>query len=312
MALSPPQMWMFLKQCREAGVLPYVNTLNHNLQAQISGEVEARAKADKSLDGPFLVKKARGAGIFETFDLHTTLRLAKELDLPEIAIAHVTSGESVELFRHYRREHRLNVHGESGSAWLTLWWPEVGERLGYMATCIQPQISDAADVDMLWDGIRTGEITCAGTDGVISPTERYPDGTPNPLYRPTPTKDRQGFGFPSHICHFPTVLNEGLARAFSPVEIAEICAFNPAKLMRLYPKKGTIAVGSDADLVIMEIGKPHTVRKAELNTTAPFNPWEDFVLNCWPVLTMLRGQVIFAGGKQTTRNMGKYLPRYPG
>lgn len=310
-ALSPPEMWMFLKKCKEVGVLPYVNTLNHNLQGQLAREVTQRAKTDKSLDGPLLIKTARGAGIFETYSLQTTLCLANEIKVPELVIAHVTSGDSVKLFRRYRREHGLDVHGEACSVWLSLWWPEVGERLGYMATCIQPQLSDKADVDILWDGIRTGDITCVGTDGVVSPREKYPDGTPNPLYMPPPTKDRQGHGFPSHICHFPVVLHEGMKRGFSPVEISEICAFNPAKLMRLYPQKGTIAVGSDADLVIMEIGKKHMVRKEELNTMAPFNPWEDFELNCWPVLTMLRGQVIFEGGKQIKGNTGRYLPRYP-
>jgi len=105
-------------------------------------------------------------------------------------------------------------------------------------------------------------------------------------------------GFPSHICSFPVTLDEGLKRGFSPVQIAEICSYHPANLTGLYPKKGTIAVGSDADLVFVDIGKSHVIKMEELNTVAPFNPWEGFKLNCWPTLTMLRGQVIFENGKQ--------------
>jgi dihydroorotase-like cyclic amidohydrolase len=308
-ALSPPQMWRYFKKCKEVGALPYINTINFAMQEQITQEAGDRAKTDKTLVGPRLVKEARGADIIETLDLHTTLCLAKETELPQLLIAHVATGASVKLIRHYRAE-GLNVEGESCGVWLTLWWPEVGERLGYMATCIIPQISDKDDVDMLWDGIRGGEITCVGTDGVISPRPTFPDGTPNPLYMPTPTKDREGMGFPSHICNFPVTLHEGLKRGFSPVQIAELCSYYPAKRARLYPRKGTIAVGSDADLVFVDVGTPHVIKKEELNTVAPFNPWEGCVVNCWPTLTMLRGQVIFENGKHVLKKRGQYQPRF--
>jgi dihydropyrimidinase len=180
-----------------------------------------------------------------------------------------------------------------------------------MATCIVPQISDAEDVDVLWEGIRQGEITCVGTDGVISPSEHFPDGNPNPYYTPPPTMDRAGIGFPSHICHFPTVLDTGMKRGFSPVKIAEICATTPAKLMQLYPKKGTIAIGSDADLVLMDMGIRHVITMDELKTVAPFNPWEGREVSCWPTLTMLRGQVICENGVMLDSNAGRYQPRYP-
>jgi dihydropyrimidinase len=310
-ALSPSDQWLFLQHCKKLGVLPLINTINHNIQERTTEEAKERAKTDKSLVGPRLVKESLGARVVETLELHKILCLAREIGLPELFIVHVAKGDSVELFRRYKRDYGLDVQGEAGGVWLSLWWPDVGDRLGYRATCIFPQLSDKEDVDLLWDGIRNGDITCVGTDGVISPQERYPDGKPNPLYKPPPTRERPGMGFPSHICHFPVVLHEGMRRGFSPVKIAEICAFNPARLMRLYPKKGTIAVGSDADLVIMEVGTSHIVKIEELHTTAPFNPWEGCELSCWPVLTMLRGQVLFEHGKQIKENAGTYLPRYP-
>ena len=72
---------------------------------------------------------------------------------------------------------------------------------------------------------------------------------------------------------------------------------------------GTIAVGSDADLVFVDIGKRHVIKKDELNTVAPFNPWEDCEVNCRPTLTMLRGEVIFENGKQVLKKRGRYQPR---
>jgi len=308
-ALSPSQMWRFFKKCKEVGALPYINTINFAMQEQITREATEKTKSDKSLVGPRYVKEARGADIIETLDLHTTLCVANQLAVPELLISHVATGASVKLMRQYREEYGLNVEGESCGVWLSLWWPEVGEKLGHMATCIIPQISDRDDVDMLWEGIRRGEITCVGTDGVISPRLTFPDGRPNPLYMPPPTKDREGLGFPSHICNFPVTLHEGLNRGFSPVQIAEICSLNTAKKARIYPKKGTIAVDSDADLVFVDIGTPHVIRKEELNTVAPFNPWEGCEVSCWPTLTMLRGEVIFENGKQVLKKRGQYQPR---
>ncbi len=310
-ALGPSDLWLFLEKCKELSVTPLINTISSDMQERKTQEAQERAKSDKTLVGPCLVKESLGASIVETLELHQTLRIARELAIPTLLIVHVATGESVKLLRRYRRETGLNVEGEAGGVWLSLSWPEVGEKLGYRATCIFPQISDRKDVDMLWDGIRTGEITCAGTDGVISPREKYPDGKPNPLYQPPPTRERPGMGFPSHICHFPVVLHHGMERGIPLARIAEVCASNPAKLMGLYPKKGTIAIGSDADLVIMDIGNRHVVKIEELYTTALYNPWEGVELNCWPALTMLRGQVIFENGKQVKEKAGRYQPRYP-
>jgi len=308
-ALTTPEIWFLFMKCNEVGVLPYVNTLNLAVRDLMAREMEGLTKRNSPPSGPALVKESYPT-IVETLDLHTVLSLAKEVVIPRLLIGHVASQDSIKLIRHYRREHGLNAQGEADCAWLSFWWPEIGEKLGYIATGIYPQLGYKEDVDSLWDGIRTGDITCVGTDGVLSPREKFPDGKPNPFYQPPPTNDRPGLGFPGHTCVFPVVLHIGMERGFSPVQIAEICAYNPAKLMQLYPKKGTIAVGSDADLVIMDLRSRHIVKKDELISAARFCPWENWKLNCWPVLTMLRGQVIFEDGKLIKEKTGKYQPRY--
>ena len=70
------------------------------------------------------------------------------------------------------------------------------------------------------------------------------------------------------------------------------------------------AARPDADLVFVDIGTPHVIRKEELFTVAPFNPWEGCQVSCWPTLTMLRGDVIFENGKQVLKKRGQYQPRY--
>ncbi len=309
-AITLPEIWVLLRKCKEVGVLPYANCVNRGIEAQATRESEECARADKSYSGPIVIKESRPS-FGETLDLQAVLYLARVVGVPELLIAHVTYRDSVELIRHYRREQGLNVEGETCAAWLSFWWPDVGEQLGYMPTSITPQLGYKEDVDILWEGLRTGDITCIGTDGAVAPRERFPDGKPNPMYKPPPTKERPGPGFSNHNCMFPAVLHLGLKRGLSLTQMAEACAYNPARIMRLLPKKGTLAVGSDADLVIMDIGTPHIVRKEELHTTSLSSPWEGWELNCWPTLTMLRGQVIFEDGKLMKENTGRYLPRYP-
>jgi hypothetical protein len=192
-------------------VLAYANTVNADLWRRIARDVEERAKAEPRLAGPWGAKEAF-PGIVETIDLHQVLAMAHEVGLPELLIAHVTYRDSVAMIRRYRTELGLNVHGETCAAWLSLTWPEIGEKLGHVATCIIPQLGYQEDADALWQGIGDGDITCIGTDGVISPRETFPDGKPKPIYRPPPTRDRQGLGFPSHNC----MLGLERARSRSP------------------------------------------------------------------------------------------------
>jgi dihydroorotase-like cyclic amidohydrolase len=309
-ALAADEMWMLLDMCRREGVVPYANTVNQRLWRQITREVEERAKTDPRLAGPWGRKEAF-PGIVETLDLEQVLAIASEIGVPELLIAHVTYRDSVKMIRRYRTELGLNVHGETCAAWLTLTWPEIGEKYGHRATCIIPHLGYKEDADALWEGIEAGDITCIGTDGVISPRQTYPDGKPNPYYRPEPTYEREGLGFPSQNCMFPVVLHEGLERGLSPVRIAEVCAYHPAQAMRLYPRKGTIAVGSDADLVFVDTSKEHVVTRDELHTASPFTPWEGWKLRCWPTLTMLRGTVVCENGQFLAERTGRYLPRFP-
>ena len=70
---------------------------------------------------------------------------------------------------------------------------------------------------------------------------------------------------------------------------------NAAKIMGLYPRKGALAVGSDADIVLLETGIEKTIRAADLHET-DYTPWEGHVVTAWPAATILRGAVVVEGG----------------
>ena len=283
--------------------------MNTDVQKTMAHRTQEAMKP--SLSSPEAVWLANSHPLSETFDLFQTLQLARDIDSPRLCIVHTASKEAAELISLYREHYGVNVQGEAGTAWLDLWWPDVGERLGFQATCIIPQLRTQPDVDALWEAIERGDITCVGTDGVISPFPRLRDDLPNPSYVPPPTMETPGLGFPSHICHFPIVLDAALVTWILSVTIAEITAANPAKLMDLYPRKGAIAIGSDADLVVVDTATTRRITLTDLLTSAPFNPWEGREVRAWPVATVLRGKVVARDGKITQERTGRYLSREP-
>ena len=99
-------------------------------------------------------------------------------------------------------------------------------------------------------------------------------------------------GIPTTAGNFPVTLHEGLKRGFSPVQIAEICSYHPAKTVRLYPKKGTIAVGSDADLVVFDPERKHLITAATQHSKTDYNIYEGMEVTGTPEVVLLRGRVL--------------------
>ncbi len=78
----------------------------------------------------------------------------------------------------------------------------------------------------------------------------------------------------------------------------------------LYPQKGSVAVGCDADLVIWDAKRKETIRQEILHHGADYTPWEGFEVTGWPVKTILRGRLVFDEGKVVGRpGDGKFLSR---
>ncbi|HUU81337.1 MAG TPA: amidohydrolase family protein, partial [Acidobacteriota bacterium] len=105
-----------------------------------------------------------------------------------------------------------------------------------------------------------------------------------------------GFGGTSLM--FPVLITEGYHKRGLPLHIiAELSAANPARYHNLYPKKGAIMVGSDADFAIVDINHEKEVTLDILQTAQDFSPEEGMKLKGWPEYSILRGKVIFEKGK---------------
>jgi dihydropyrimidinase/dihydroorotase len=99
-------------------------------------------------------------------------------------------------------------------------------------------------------------------------------------------------------------------------KLVEVCCENPARIFGLYPKKGTISIGSDADLVLVDLQRAMKVQRDMIYSSAGWSIWEGQELKGWPVMTILRGQVVMEWPEGAPRAKilgdkpsGRYIPR---
>src|SRR5262249_20955660 len=92
--------------------------------------------------------------------------------------------------------------------------------------------------------------------------------------------------------------------------LVELCATNPAKLFGLYPRKGTIAVGSDADIVVFDPTKRHTISAATQHSKSDYNLYEGTTVTGSPEVVLLRGKVLVDGDELVAQpGVGRFIPR---
>lgn len=178
---------------------------------------------------------------------------------------------------------------------------------------VNPPIRTREDNERLWEGLAKGEIDCIGTDHV--PTTRLEKiGKGDTSDHDTdPARDiwSTGSGFTGFETLLPLMITEGVHKGrISLKRLVEVACENPARASGLYPKKGAIALGADADLVVVDMNKKMKVSYKNFHTCSDFCLWEGWELMGWPILTIVRGTVVVKDGQLVGKpGTGRYLPR---
>jgi len=232
----------------------------------------------------------------ERLSIHEAGVLADATGCP-LNLLHLSSREALEAAIEIRTRYpQLDIVCETTLHHLALTCDTAGGIKGK----VNPPIRNSADVESLWQGIRSGQV-----DTVVSDHACCQEVAKNEddLWGSQP-------GFGGSALSYPVLLSEGWhKRGVAPVRLAELAAANPARYFGLYPRKGTIAVGSDADLAIVDPEKTQRVRAAALHSAQEYSPFEGMELTGWPAMTILRGQVQYKDGEVVGRKIGRYLKR---
>ncbi|HEU4516195.1 MAG TPA: amidohydrolase family protein, partial [Steroidobacteraceae bacterium] len=223
---------------------------------------------------------------------HRALALAELVDVP-ILIVHVSGREAVEQIR-WGRAHGLNVFAETCPQYLFLTAADLGIDDSYLgARCVcSPPPRDKGNQEVIWNGLGDGLFTVFSSDHAPfrydAPEGKKPDGR-EVGFRHIPN------GIPGIETRLPLLYSEGvLGGRITAQKFVELTATNPAKAYGLHPRKGTIAVGADADLVVWD-EREFTLDNRQLHHAVDYTPYEGMRLQAWPALTLAAGEVVWDG-----------------
>ncbi|MEW5721737.1 MAG: dihydropyrimidinase [Thermodesulfobacteriota bacterium] len=238
--------------------------------------------------------------LVEAEAIHRVAFLARALKAP-FYIVHLSTREGREIIRECRAAGQT-AFAETCTHYLCL-TDEVYKTRNGINYIISPPLRQAADVAALWAGLADGSLAVVSSDDASFSLESKQKGRDSFAKVPN--------GMAGVEIRLPVLYSEGVRkRRISLERLAQVASANPARLFGLYPRKGVIQVGSDADLVLLDPEKEVTLGRKTLHMEADFCSVEGLKVNGMPVLTMARGQVIVEDGRFVGREGGgRFLKR---
>jgi len=243
----------------------------------------------------------RSPAFTEAGHARTYLYYARVAGCP-VYVVHCTTKETVAEIQRAKAE-GLTVYSEIGTHYLVLHKD---------AWKINVPLRDRATHETLWQALASGAIDCIGSDHVAHHRTRESMETGNVWTTIS--------GFPSRVeGMLPMILSEGVNKGRISIErVAQVASEAPARIFGLYPKKGVIIPGADADLIVVDLKRRATVTKQLLHTVTPWSIYEGWDVTGWPVMTLVRGNVVMewpdgapranvtdaAPGRYVTRQLG--------
>jgi dihydroorotase-like cyclic amidohydrolase len=250
------------------------------------------------------VKRAAGRGLeayhrsrpplTERLSIAEAMVLAAETGCP-VNLLHLSSADAVVAGAAGRREHPgLDIRLETTLHHLALTY----DTAGGIAGKVNPPIRSEQDRQALWQAVRDGRIDTVVSDhACCSEEDKAGD-----LWSALP-----GFGGTALL--YPYLVSEAPRHGVSLTRVVELASANPARAFGLYPRKGALAVGADADLVVLDPEREQVVSPDVLHSAQDFTPFAGLRVRGWPSHTLLRGRVVFQDGELRGGPSGRYIER---
>jgi dihydropyrimidinase len=231
------------------------------------------------------------------------------IDQP-VMIYHVSTAEGAAVIRQARAEGR-KVFAETCPQYLLLTKADM-DRPGIEGAkwICSPPLREASDQEALWQALGQGVLQLISSDHAPYAF----DATGKLVADVEPTFKQIPNGMPGLQSRLPLIFDAMVSRGrFSAQQFVAWTATEPARIYGLHPRKGTVAIGSDADLAIWDADKNVTFDDAGVRDRAGYTPWAGRTVKGWPVTVIRRGAIIVEGGNVTAApGSGRFLPRRAG
>ncbi len=301
LALSDLEMLNVMSVARETGALVMVHAENYDAIRFLTDRLERAGKT-----APHFHATSRPIPV-EREATHRAISLAELVDVP-VMIVHVSNREAMEEIR--RAQTRgLKVYGETCPQYLVLTAKDLeGLNMeGAKYVCSPPPRDQASQV-ACWEGLQQGVFSLFSSDHCPF---RYDDP-----YGKLAPKGRTSFrwvpnGIPGVETRLPILYSEGVGKGrISLNKFVALTATNHARTYGLYPKKGTIAVGSDADITIWDPTRELTISQSLMHGDCDYTPYEGIRVKGWPISTMVRGKFVVRDAALVGKEgVGQYVAR---
>ena len=235
----------------------------------------------------------------EDLSFRRILGLAKSVPGIVLYFMHVSAAVGVAAIREARAR-GLPVYGETLHQYL-MYTSEDYKRPNGQIYHTYPSIKAQADQDALWNGMADGTLHTVATDEVCCSLQVKTMGK-----RIDDTTGGNVGVEPRVSLMYTEMVGR---RGYSLEKFVDLVSTNAAKIMGLYPRKGALAAGADADIVVLDPALRTTITKEMLHES-DYSPWEGHEVHAWPALTVLRGKVVVDEGKfSADLKDGQYLYR---
>jgi dihydropyrimidinase len=300
LALSDLEMLEVMAVARETGALVMIHAENYDAIRFLTDRLERAGKT-----APHYHAASRPIPV-EREATHRAISLGELVDVP-IMIVHVSNREAMEEIRRAQTK-GLKVHGETCPQYLVLTAKDLeGLNMEGAKYVCSPPPRDEASQEACWEGLRTGVFSVFSSDHCPFRYDDHGKLTP---------KARTSFhwvpnGIPGIAARLPILFSEGVVKGRIDLNrFVALTSTNHAKTYGLYPRKGTIAVGADADIVIWDPSKQVMITHDLLRDGSDYTPYEGLEVTGWPVLTMVRGRTVVRDGALVgEKGYGTYLSR---
>ena len=226
------------------------------------------------------------SSLSEDLSFRRVIRLAENVERAALYMMHTSARSGVEAIAESRAR-GFPIYGETLHQY-AFFSSDDYQRPNGQIYHTYPSLKTKDDHKALWDGMRSGAISSIATDGVCTPfnVKIQGDRIDNTVGGSVGVEPRMA------VMYTETVVHRGW-----PLELfVDLIAANAARLFGFYPRKGIIAPGSDADIVVLDPALGGPIRKEDLHES-DYTPWEGYEVAAWPGMTLLRGKVVVEGDR---------------